>query len=228
MSSFNISSIFVSRPTSPAVDGLPSSSLSVSSVTNDPPLSSPLLRHELVASNPVGYRQGPPYARAPLTSTKVTSRASTPMPTLLSPSLPNSPALSNSRRATHKSSLVHRRGRGTYPHNTSLALSTSTGDILAPSNIASPIASNDECWPESDVRADRLDLCTPDVRRRKIVESEQRRRNDLRGGFARLKDALPVSREKCSKMVLLDRAATYIRQLEATIQETGREVRGSS
>ncbi|KAG8769490.1 hypothetical protein FRC12_004934 [Ceratobasidium sp. 428] len=61
-----------------------------------------------------------------------------------------------------------------------------------------------------------------DVHRKRIVESEQRRRNDLRGGFARLKDALPASRDKCSKVDLLDRATTYIGHLEATL----RDIRG--
>ncbi|QRV95530.1 helix loop helix DNA-binding domain protein [Ceratobasidium sp. AG-Ba] len=62
--------------------------------------------------------------------------------------------------------------------------------------------------------------CSLDVRRIRIVESEQRRRNDLRGGFAWLKDALPASHEKCSKVVLLERAATYIGQLEARLRAT--------
>ena len=41
--------------------------------------------------------------------------------------------------------------------------------------------------------------------RRQRIESEQRRRDDLREGFARLKDVLPVSNQKGSKMALLDR-----------------------
>jgi hypothetical protein len=40
-----------------------------------------------------------------------------------------------------------------------------------------------------------------DIRRRRI-ESERRRRDDLREGFARLKDVLPVSNQKGSKMAL--------------------------
>ncbi|QRV93450.1 helix loop helix DNA-binding domain protein [Ceratobasidium sp. AG-Ba] len=41
------------------------------------------------------------------------------------------------------------------------------------------------------------------------IESEQRRRNNLRSGFARLKEALPASREKCSKVALLERGTLH-------------------
>jgi Helix-loop-helix DNA-binding domain len=64
------------------------------------------------------------------------------------------------------------------------------------------------------------------------MESEQRRRDELRNGYARLKSALPISNQKSSKISLLDRgmrisitsphlscsdhctAITYIRELE--------------
>ncbi|KAG9103118.1 hypothetical protein FRC06_000180 [Ceratobasidium sp. 370] len=55
--------------------------------------------------------------------------------------------------------------------------------------------------------------------RRQRIESEQRRRDDLREGFARLKDVLPVSNQKGSKMALLDRATSHIRYLEALQQQ---------
>ena len=41
--------------------------------------------------------------------------------------------------------------------------------------------------------------------RRQRIESEQRRRDELRDGYRRLKDALPVSNQKSSKVSLLDR-----------------------
>jgi hypothetical protein len=50
--------------------------------------------------------------------------------------------------------------------------------------------------------------------RRQRIESEQRRRDELRDGYRRLKDVLPVSNQKSSKVSLLDRATTHIRQLE--------------
>lgn len=55
--------------------------------------------------------------------------------------------------------------------------------------------------------------------RRQRIESEQRRRDELRDGYRRLKDALPVSNQKSSKVSLLDRATTHIRYLEVTQQQ---------
>ncbi|KAF9817768.1 hypothetical protein IEO21_03227 [Rhodonia placenta] len=57
--------------------------------------------------------------------------------------------------------------------------------------------------------------------RRQRIESEQRRRDELRDGYRRLKDALPVSNQKSSKVSLLDRgeSTTHIRYLEMTQQQ---------
>lgn len=55
--------------------------------------------------------------------------------------------------------------------------------------------------------------------RRQRIESEQRRRDELRDGYRRLKDALPVSNQKSSKVCLLDRATTHIKYLEMTNQQ---------
>ena len=55
--------------------------------------------------------------------------------------------------------------------------------------------------------------------RRQRIESEQRRRDELRDGYRRLKDALPVSNQKSSKVSLLDRATTHIKYLEMTQQQ---------
>jgi hypothetical protein len=52
--------------------------------------------------------------------------------------------------------------------------------------------------------------------RRQRIESEQRRRDELRDGYRRLKDVLPVSNQKSSKVSLLDRATTHIKFLEST------------
>jgi hypothetical protein len=51
------------------------------------------------------------------------------------------------------------------------------------------------------------------------IESEQRRRDKLRDGYRCLKDALPVSNQKSSKVSLLDRATTHIKYLEMTQQQ---------
>lgn len=41
--------------------------------------------------------------------------------------------------------------------------------------------------------------------RRQRIEAEQRRRDELRDGYARLKDVLPISNQKSSKVSLLER-----------------------
>lgn len=45
--------------------------------------------------------------------------------------------------------------------------------------------------------------------RRQRIESEQRRRDELRDGYRRLKEALPVSNQKSSKVSLLDRGMCF-------------------
>ncbi|KAI8981215.1 hypothetical protein BD414DRAFT_419943 [Trametes punicea] len=52
--------------------------------------------------------------------------------------------------------------------------------------------------------------------RRQRIEAEQRRRDELRDGYARLKDVLPVSNQKSSKVSLLERATNHITNLEKT------------
>ncbi|KAJ6486180.1 hypothetical protein C8R47DRAFT_532083 [Mycena vitilis] len=51
--------------------------------------------------------------------------------------------------------------------------------------------------------------------RRQRIEAEQRRRDELRDGYAKLKDVLPVSNQKSSKVSLLDRATSHIAVLES-------------
>ena len=46
--------------------------------------------------------------------------------------------------------------------------------------------------------------------RRQRIEAEQRRRDDLRDGYARLKDSLPVSNQKSSKVMLLERGTSPV------------------
>ncbi|KAG9074336.1 hypothetical protein FRC06_010766, partial [Ceratobasidium sp. 370] len=52
------------------------------------------------------------------------------------------------------------------------------------------------------------------------VESERHRRNNLRDGFARLKNILPISDEKSSKLGLLERAADHVRFLQDMLHQT--------
>ncbi|KAG6846072.1 hypothetical protein H0H87_006436 [Tephrocybe sp. NHM501043] len=55
--------------------------------------------------------------------------------------------------------------------------------------------------------------------RRQRIEAEQRRRDELRDGYAKLKDVLPVSNQKSSKVSLLERATNHITTLERINQE---------
>ncbi|EGN93190.1 hypothetical protein SERLA73DRAFT_190105 [Serpula lacrymans var. lacrymans S7.3] len=55
--------------------------------------------------------------------------------------------------------------------------------------------------------------------RKQRIEAEQRRRDELRDGYARLKDVLPVSNQKSSKVSLLERATNHIVNLEKSTQE---------
>ncbi|KIY46291.1 hypothetical protein FISHEDRAFT_75727 [Fistulina hepatica ATCC 64428] len=50
--------------------------------------------------------------------------------------------------------------------------------------------------------------------RRQRIQAEQRRRDVLRQGYDKLREALPASSGKGSKVVLLDRAVEYIKTLE--------------
>ncbi|KAI0312813.1 hypothetical protein OF83DRAFT_1066603 [Amylostereum chailletii] len=62
-----------------------------------------------------------------------------------------------------------------------------------------------------------------EVRRKEIrhqrVESEQRRRDELRDSYRRLKDVLPGLNQKSSNVSLLDQATTHIKFLEMTGQQ---------
>ncbi|KAH9968679.1 hypothetical protein BC827DRAFT_272485 [Russula dissimulans] len=62
--------------------------------------------------------------------------------------------------------------------------------------------------------------------RRQRIEAEQRRRDELRDGYARLKDVLPVSNQKSSKVSLLERATNHIVQLEKLNQQLQKKLLG--
>lgn len=68
--------------------------------------------------------------------------------------------------------------------------------------------------PVSNVKADKRE----EIRKQRI-ESEQRRRDELREGYRRLKEALPSSNQKSSKVALLDRAVNHVRYMEMTRQQ---------
>jgi chromosome segregation ATPase len=88
---------------------------------------------------------------------------------------------------------------------------------------------------DEDFQPANSNSANPDSRRETIrkqrIESEQRRRDELREGYARLRETLPTSNQKASKVSLLDRATTHIRyldtvrdQLEARLKAAESEV----
>jgi hypothetical protein len=68
------------------------------------------------------------------------------------------------------------------------------------------IAENDDSAPRDSRR---------ETVRKQRIESEQRRRDELREGYSRLKESLPASNQKASKVSLLERATGHIKYLEA-------------
>lgn len=61
-----------------------------------------------------------------------------------------------------------------------------------------------------------LALTRKEATRRQRIEAEQRRRDELRDGYARLKEVLPISNQKSNKVSLLERATNHIVHLEST------------
>jgi hypothetical protein len=53
--------------------------------------------------------------------------------------------------------------------------------------------------------------------RRQRIEAEQRRRDELRDGYAKLKDVLPVSNQKSSKVSLLERGNYSILRIKSIV-----------
>ncbi|KAI1793994.1 hypothetical protein LXA43DRAFT_884480 [Ganoderma leucocontextum] len=79
------------------------------------------------------------------------------------------------------------------------------------------ISDDDDRIPMGGVAmAESLANTRKEATRRQRIEAEQRRRDELRDGYARLKDVLPVSNQKSSKVSLLERATNHIVNLEKT------------
>jgi len=65
--------------------------------------------------------------------------------------------------------------------------------------------SDDEMGLASYTTVENLAHTRKEATRRQRIEAEQRRRDELRDGYAKLKDVLPVSNQKSSKVSLLER-----------------------
>ncbi|KAG8730491.1 hypothetical protein FRC10_002652 [Ceratobasidium sp. 414] len=128
------------------------------------------------------------------------------------------PVSSNLRHSPgYTSTLVHRSIQGVcasttakhssgHRHHGSAVMCTAEEDLC----------SDEESKPRHDMLPSD-DLPRHEEVQRQHIESEQRHQNDLRRGFARLKEALPVTHKKCLKMTLLDRAVNHLCYLEAQL-----------
>ncbi|TFK77534.1 hypothetical protein BDN72DRAFT_48475 [Pluteus cervinus] len=126
---------------------------------------------------------------------------------------------------------------GLYHHSNSSGAnspSSSRGNSLVQRHVRynptpSPTSSSGRRHPRSRSRGDSEDdegmgvsfaenlaHSRKEATRRQRIEAEQRRRDELRDGYAKLKDVLPVSNQKSSKVSLLERATNHIVALENT------------
>lgn len=106
-------------------------------------------------------------------------------------------------------SLVH---RNSLRYNPTPSPSTSSGRR----SRGHSISDDDGMGPSI---AETLASSRKEATRRQRIEAEQRRRDELRDGYAKLKDVLPVSNQKSSKVSLLERATNHIVLLEKQNRE---------
>ncbi|KAL1677685.1 hypothetical protein EV122DRAFT_278983 [Schizophyllum commune] len=165
------------------------------------------------------YHQSAAYASPPHVSGQLPA-GSPPPP---SPDMydPLSPPISGSESGTDASSrgtsLVHRHHIRYHP--TPSPSSSSGRRSLRRSHDSDEDDNMGVSFPIENLAHTRKEAT-----RRQRIEAEQRRRDDLRDGYARLKDSLPVSNQKSSKVMLLERAVNRIRELETENQEYQRRL----
>jgi len=102
----------------------------------------------------------------------------------------------NSPSSSRGHSLVHR----TQRYNPSPSPTSSSGRRRSRSHD-----SDDDDNMGSAALMENLAHSRKEATRRQRIEAEQRRRDELRDGYAKLKDSLPVSNQKSSKVSLLER-----------------------
>lgn len=139
------------------------------------------------------------------------------------------------------------RGSGTHsppaslPYSATVPRSHRFNPIMAPTTRSSvrgahrrrgSLRSNDESDEDDDQDFQPSSIPTggnADSRREAIrkqrIESEQRRRDELRDGYARLKETLPASNQKSSKVSLLDRATSHLRYLDSVREQLETKLR---
>ncbi|KAJ3507422.1 hypothetical protein NLJ89_g6313 [Agrocybe chaxingu] len=115
----------------------------------------------------------------------------------------------NSPSSSRGHSLVHR----THRYNPTPSPTSSSGRRRGRSQ------DSDEDDAMGVAYVENLANSRKEATRRQRIEAEQRRRDELRDGYAKLKDALPVSNQKSSKVSLLERATNHIIALEKENKE---------
>ena len=101
--------------------------------------------------------------------------------------------------SSRANSLVHRSGHTLRYNPTPSPTSSSAGRRSRGRSIS------DDDEPMGVSMAESLANTRKEATRRQRIEAEQRRRDELRDGYARLKEVLPVSNQKSSKVSLLER-----------------------
>ncbi|KAL5526240.1 hypothetical protein ACEPAG_7579 [Sanghuangporus baumii] len=165
-----------------------------------PPSSAPNLNLPLNATPPP--RQSPGYD---------------PMSPPVSRSDTSADGIYRSRNSSGTTSLASSRG-GNLVHRNSLRYNPTS----SPSNSSSGRRRGRSIDADSDEHHNMMSAVQEiaDTRKKETrhqrMEAEQRRRDELHNGYIRLKDVLPVSKEKNSKNRLVERATNYIIQLDKT------------
>lgn len=108
---------------------------------------------------------------------------------------------SGSASSSRGHSLVHRSSR----YNPTPSPTSSSGRRRARSS------SNSDEEDMGQAIIENLAHTRKEATRKQRIEAEQRRRDDLRDGYAKLKDALPISNQKNSKVSLLERGMFNVR-----------------
>lgn len=109
------------------------------------------------------------------------------------------------------------------------ATSTRSNVRRARSTRSNTLRSNDdsdEAEEDEHQSSGGVDLRREAVRKQRI-ESEQKRRDELRDGYTKLREALPAMSQKCSKVVLLERASSHIKSLNSIRSQLEERLRAS-
>lgn len=140
------------------------------------------------------------------------SRASPPLSSRDSPSMKGRAATLAASPKRNGGNLVHRHARTNSASSSRPSRRGSTRKVKEEDDF-SDFEEDDDFAPHaaSDGKPERR---REDIRRQRI-ESEQRRRDELREGYNRLKSALPPSNQKSSKASILERGKQLFHQLNS-------------